>query len=128
MKKLILPLFLLLSTMSFGQIYVGKADINTRHLQYIEIWDKPIKSIGKSYALVDYGQMSEDNDKNSWAIANRNGAPLEFNGIVDVLNYMYRNGWEIMHNKSTDGYESYLMKRRAGYIAPDVGISKIEKE
>ncbi len=127
MKKLILPLFLLVSTLSFGQVYVGKSDINTRHLQYIEIWDKPIKSIGKSYALVDYGQMSDDN-KNSWTISNRNGAPLEFNGIVDVLNYMYRNGWEIMHNKSTDGYESYLMKRRAGYIAPDVGISKIEKE
>lgn len=128
MKKLILPLLLLVSTISFGQIFVGKADINTRHLQYIEIWDKPIKSIGKSYALVDYGQMSDNDNKVSWRISNRNGAPIEFNGVVDVLNYMYRNGWEIMHNKSTEGYESYLMKRRAGYIAPDLGISKLEKE
>jgi len=128
MKKLILPLLLLVSTISFGQIYVGKSDINTRYLQYIEIWDKPIKSIGKSYALVDYGQMSDDDNKTSWTISNRNGAPLEFNGIVDVLNYMYRNGWEIVHNKNTEGYDSYLMKRRPGYIAPDVGISKIEKE
>ena len=127
MKKLILPFLLLLSTISFGQIFVGKSDINTRYLQYIEIWDKPIKSIGKSYALVDYGQQSDEDNKASWRISNRNGFPLEFNGIVDVLNYMYRNGWEIVHNKSTNGYESYLMKRRAGYIAPDVGISKIEK-
>lgn len=128
MKKLILPLLLLISTISFGQIYVGKSDINTRYLQYIEIWDKPIKSIEKSYALVDYGQISDDDNNASWTISNRNGSPLEFNGTVDVLNYMYRNGWEIMHNKTTDGYESYLMKRRAGHIAPDVGISKLEKE
>ncbi len=128
MKKLIFPLLLLVSTISSGQIFVGKTDINDRSLQYIEIWDKPIKSIGKSYALVDYGQMSEKDNNSSWRISNRNGTPIEFNGIVDVLNYMYRNGWEIMHNKSTDGYESYLMKRRAGYVAPDVGISKIEKE
>jgi len=128
MKNLILPLLLLVSTISFGQIYVGKSDINTRPLQYIEIWDKPIKSIGKSYALVDYGQMSDADNNASWTISNRNGAPLEFNGTVDVLNYMYRNGWEIMHNKSTDGYESYLMKRRAGYVSPDMNISKLEKK
>lgn len=128
MKKLILPFLLLLSTISFGQIFVGKSDINTRPLQYIEIWDKPIKSIGKSYALVDYGQKTDENNKDSWRVSNRNGAPIEFNGIVDVLNYMHRNGWEIVHNKSTDGYESYLMKRRAGYIIPDTGISKLEKE
>ena len=128
MKKLILPLLLLVSTISFGQIFVGKTDINNRHLQYIEIWDKPIKSTGKYYALVDYGQISDEDNNSSWRISNRNGTPIEFNGVVDVLNYMYRNGWEIMHNKSTDGYESYLMKRRAGYVAPDVGISKLEKE
>ena len=128
MKKLILPLLLLVSTISFGQIYVGKSDINTRHLQYIEIWDKPIKSTEKSYAIVDYGQTTDKDNKSSWRISNRNGVPIEFNGIVNILNYMYRNGWEIMHNKSTDGYESYLMKRRGGYIAPDTGISKLEKE
>jgi len=128
MKKLILPFLLFLSTISFGQIFVGNSDINSRPLQYIEIWDKPIKSIGKSYALVDYGQKVDEENKASWRISNRNGGPIEFNGIVDVLNYMYRNGWEIVHNKSTDGYESYLMKRRAGYITPDVGISKIEKK
>ena len=128
MKKLILPFLLLISTISFGQIFVGKSDINTRYLQYIEIWDKPIKSLEKSYALVDYGQQTDEENKASWRISNRNGDPLEFNGIVDVLNYLYRNGWEIVHNKSTNGYESYLMKRRAGYIAPDVGISKIEKK
>ncbi len=128
MKKLILPLFLLISTISFGQIYVGKSDINTRPLQYIEIWDKPIKSIGKSYAMVDYGQASDKDNNSSWRVSNRNGAPIEFNGLVDVLNYMYRNGWEIMHNKTTDGYESYLMKRRAEYMASDVGISNVEKE
>ena len=128
MKKLIVPFLLLISTISFGQIFVGKSDINTRYLQYIEIWDKPIKSLEKSYALVDYGQQTDEENKASWRISNRNGDPLEFNGIVDVLNYLYRNGWEIVHNKSTNGYESYLMKRRAGYIAPDVGISKIEKK
>jgi len=126
MKNLILPLLLLVTTVSFGQLMVGKTDINNRHLQYVEIWDKPIKSIGKSYAMIDYGQSADTDEKAnaSWAVSNRNGAPLEFNGIVDVLNYMYRNGWEIMHNKSTEGYESYLMKRREGYVEPNAGMSK----
>jgi len=126
MKNFILPVLLLFTTLSFGQVMVGKTDINNRHLQYIEIWDKPVKSIGKSYAVIDYGQSADTDEKanSTWAISNRNGAPIEFNGIVDVLNYMYRNGWEIMHDKNTDGYGSYLMKRREGFVVPNAGMSK----
>lgn len=128
MKKLIFPIFfVLLGGAIQAQVMVGKTDINSRYIQYVEIWDKPIKASDKAMAMVDFGQNSPEDSKDktgAWAITNRTGQAMEFNGVVDILNYMYRNGWEVMSSKSIDGYESYFMKRRAGYVMPTNGISK----
>lgn len=125
MKKLIFPILFLMVGMTAGaQVMVGKTDINTRYVQYVEVWDKPAKTDGKYLAMVDYGQATQDDAVTNWAVNNMNGQPMEFNGVIDMLNFMYRNGWEVMTTKTTEGYESYFMKRRAGYVMPTAGISK----
>ena len=127
MKNLLLLFFLSLTTFGYAQVYVGQVDINKRYIQYIEVWEKPVDNSNRFYAMVDYGQV--DNGKDDKAginltISNMKGARMEFNGIVDVLNYMYRNGWQVMNVKSIDGYESYIMHRREGFVMPTGGMSK----
>jgi len=127
MKNLILPIFICLATFCNAQVYVGQVDINKRYIQYLEIWEKPIDDSNRFYALVDYGQV--DNSKEdklgiNLIISNMKGAKMEFNGVIDVLNYMYRNGWKVMNVKSIDGYESYVMQRREGFVVPTGGMSK----
>ena len=34
------------------------------------------------------------------------------NGIVNILNFMYTNGWEVLHVKTIGDYESFIMRRR----------------
>lgn len=126
MKKLILPILLMVSTISYSQVFVGKVDINQRYLQYVEVWEKPIEANNKFYLMVDYGQMDdpEDSRGQSYILNNRKGFVMEFNSIVESLNYMYRNGWEVLSAKNIDGYESFIMKRRAGFVMPTSGMSK----
>ncbi len=127
MKKLILFFFLFVSTLSYSQVFVNKIDINSRYLQYVEVWEKPMSDRGKFYAMVDYGQMNDtksDEAGDALILTNSKGKKMEFNGIVDALNYMFRNGWEVIQPKNIDGYESFIMKRRDGYIMPSDGISK----
>ena len=126
MKKLILPALLMISTISFSQVFIGKVDINQRYLQYLEVWEKPIASNGKLNLMVDFGQEDTPDDSRGQAFVlnNRKGLVMEFNSIIDGLNYMYRNGWEVLNSKNIDGYESFIMKRRDGFIMPTNGMSK----
>lgn len=127
MKNLLLFFFLFVSTFSYAQVFVNKIDINNRYLQYVEVWEKPISDAGKYFAMVDYGQMNDskgDKAGDALILTNAKGKKMEFNGIVDALNYMYRNGWEVLQPKNIDGYESFIMKRRDGYIMPTEGMSK----
>ncbi|MEM8908497.1 MAG: hypothetical protein AAGD05_11670 [Bacteroidota bacterium] len=127
MKNLLLLFFLLWTTLAPAQVYVGQVDINKRYVQYVEIWEKPIDNSDRFYALVDYGQVDNSKDDKmgiNLIISNMKGARMEFNGIIDVLNYMYRNGWEVLQVKNLDGYESYVLERREGFVLPAGGMSK----
>ena len=126
MKKLLLPVFLMVYTLSFSQVFVGNVDINQRYLQYVEVWEKPIDNNEKFHLMVDYGQMNDKNDIRglTFVLNNRKGLSMEFNSIIDGLNYMYRNGWEVMSAKNIDGYESFILKRRNGFVQPAEGMSK----
>ena len=116
-KAIILPL-LFVCSMSFAQVFVANVDINKKNIEYVEVWDNYDKESGKFMAMVDYGQEdNRDKDKKGQQlmVTSANGATLQFNGIVHILNYMHRNGWEIVHIKDMGDYESYLMKRKADF-------------
>ncbi|MEO1627517.1 MAG: hypothetical protein AAFV25_20365, partial [Bacteroidota bacterium] len=74
--------------------------------------------------LVDYGQYDDrKNDKEGkmLRITNQEGIAIEFNGIMHILNFMHRNGWEVMNVKAVDDYESYVMKRKEMFDIPISG-------
>jgi hypothetical protein len=101
-----------------AQVYVNKVDVTYSPVQYIELWEKFNKGNEKLFAMIDYGQQDDlsDEEGRSLVVTNKNGQYLEFNSMVDVLNYMYRNGWEVMHPKTTGDIQSYIMRKRENYV------------
>lgn len=126
MRFTILCCFLFLSSTAFSQILVNKKDINKRAINYAEVWEKYNKETGKFFAMVDYGQVDDKKDTEGMNLkmTNDQGQYLEFNGIIDIINYMGRNGWEVLHVKTIDKYESYVMKRKNDMIAPQLSTTE----
>ena len=119
MRYLLFFVFLLPFIPSSAQIIVNKVDVNDRPLQYIEVWEKFNKDNGKVFALLDYGQQDDLNDKEGMHlfVTNKEGQKLQFNSVVDALNFLYRNGWEVLHVKNTDGIQSYILRKRTDWLA-----------
>ncbi len=116
-KVLFLPL-LFVCSFSFAQVFVANVNLSEKNIEYIEVWDIFDKQSGKFMAMVDYGQedkRDEDEKGHRLMVTSAQGTTLQFNGTVHILNFMYRNGWEILHIKDMGEYESYLMKRKADY-------------
>lgn len=114
MKNLFLLLCLGFSTSLFSQVYVGNVNINERKVQYLEVWEKYNKDSDRFYAMVDYGQQDNREDKSGVKLrmTNPGGQDLEFNGIVNILNFLHTNGWDVLHVKTIGDYESFIMTRR----------------
>ena len=114
MRFTALLLFLIFSSTAYSQVFVNKKDINKRVVNYVEVWEKYNKETDKFFAMVDYGQIDDKRDSEGLLLkmTNDKGQILEFNGIIDIVNYMSRNGWEVLHVKTIDKYESYIMKRK----------------
>lgn len=114
-------LFILVATTSASaQIFVNKTDVNLRPVQYIEVWEKYTKGDNNTvFAMLDYGQQDDLNDREGKMlhVTNKDGQYLEFNSMVDVLNFMFRNGWEVLHSKTTAKVQSYILKKRKDFVA-----------
>ncbi|MEO1516634.1 MAG: hypothetical protein AAFV95_16525 [Bacteroidota bacterium] len=124
MRNLLILAFLCFITAANAQVYVNKVNINDRDLQYVEVWEKFDNDKKRYMGLVDYGQYDDrKNDKEGkmLRITNQEGIAIEFNGIMHILNFMHRNGWEVMNVKAVDDYESYVMKRKEMFDIPISG-------
>ena len=113
MKKVFTILLVFASSFCMAQVFVNKVDINTFDYQYIEVWEHYNKRNGKFYAKIDYGQDNQTLEESEHLkMTNATGVVMEFNSVVSILNYLYRNGWKVLETKDTKGYTSYLMERR----------------
>jgi hypothetical protein len=86
---------ILLSIPIFSQVYVKGSDISQLDIKYCEITikGKGLGFSGKVRAMADYGQdrkLLSDN-----YITDGNGKDIDFDGLIAVINFMYKNGWEI---------------------------------
>ncbi|WP_281235142.1 hypothetical protein [Flavobacterium gelatinilyticum] len=117
MKKLI-PAFILLSCLSsFGQTINGIPikDLNVKYLQIIGT-EKYMSS--KLNIAIDIGQRTAllSSNKDTARIKDEKGEVLDFNSIMDALNYMSAYGYEFVQSnivtieKSNTYY--YLMKKK----------------
>ena len=115
MKNILIAVMIFVANFCSAQVYVNNIDVNKFDYQYLEMWEHFNKSTGKFYALIDYGQMTNSSSsRESFKVNHLNGNPMEFNSIISILNYLYKNGWELVSIKSTGDIDSYIMKRIQG--------------
>jgi hypothetical protein len=117
MKKLFFFAGFLISNWCMGQIYVNHKNLSTSTEQYVEVWEKYNSASGKFYAMVDYGQdILEEEGGARLKIHDPNKNFLQFNNTIAILNFLHRNGWELIQIKKTANIESYLMQRRKEFM------------
>lgn len=124
MKQLLLLPVLLFSILSYSQ---GKtkeerqAELDARRLEVKikprELMEYPVtyctlsfsKAFGVVEASIDYGQETGEYLN---AITDDKGTVIGFRTEVDVLNYMYSLGWDVISTYET----TYLSKREIQYV------------
>jgi len=122
MKKMrILFSAALLSLFSFNshaQVFVENVDINELDIEYCQILgtiDYPFRR--KLNVRINYGQ--EVRGIRSHCITGSDTEPIEFNSLVEVLNFMSNRGWEIVQFSPLDQPsdcpdQNYLFKKKKG--------------
>ena len=114
MNKLLIFCILLTGVSVQAQVFVNKVNVSAESIAYLEVWEKYDEQRQSYVAMVDYGQKDDRNtDKEGYRlrITNEKGAVLDFNGIVHIINYLHKQGWELFHVKTLGKYESYIMRR-----------------
>lgn len=112
MKSVLLSLWLTVaSTRAFCQTVNG-IPIQDISVEYVQIVGTE-KTFGTKFTVeIDFGQENQKDTK----IRDENDRPLEFNSMIDALNFMASNGYEfvqaytIMTGKYPIHY--YMLKRR----------------
>jgi hypothetical protein len=114
MKTALILLFLILPTLSFSQM-VNNVPLKDIDAEYVEF------SVGGRgfmqaalYIYLDYGQKVIKRPE-SQIIKDSDGNDLKFNSDIDCLNFMVKNGYELVSKNekvsSGNSYSSYLMRK-----------------
>ena len=111
MKKLLFLIILVFIAVK------GNAQLDSIKYVYCEIFTKEIGMSGKVTIEINYGQTSKQFSETSYKIP---VFPAVFNALVDALNYMGKDGWEVIQvysvltgpsSMATFSYH-YLLKKR----------------
>jgi len=111
MKRLILfiALYTFAPILGFGQVTVDGVNINKLSITYCQL-EAARKVSLKSYTVtIDYGQSHVPLKPQK--IAGPDGELMDFNSMVDALNFMDDNGWELISTHSNTPVHYYLLKR-----------------
>lgn len=113
MKKAILicGLIFFMANAGFSQTVNG-VNVKDLGVEYLEITGGGSVFRGtKIYLLVDYGQRTEILGTRETVILDSTGKKIEFNGIIDGLNFMSNNGYELVQVHGREPI-SYLMRKK----------------
>jgi hypothetical protein len=111
MKKLILlAVFSLFALQMHAQLYADGVKLDASNTgQYMEI-DPKYKSNGTCIVAVDYGNAPK---KEGFYITDQQARRIEFHSDIDVLNFLYTEGWELTQISRTENSgRRYMLKRR----------------
>lgn len=100
-----------------SQVIVNDVDVNQMDVKYVELVGQRAFGFGKVKVIVDYGQ--EMKLFQSQKIKSADGTNAKFNSMVDALNFMDANGWELVQamvfpGRSADEQNEvrYLLQKR----------------
>lgn len=116
--SLILLLGLFKSVTGVGQVYIEGVVIDTLNTPYCQLICTNGGLLNRPTVLIDYGQRYAYTGLSRQRIAGPDKQPIVFNSSIDALNFMVRQGWELVFFQVT-GTESgaenrliYLLQRK----------------
>ena len=123
MKKLLFVLSLngLFSLSAIAQVFVDGVNINEQEIVYCQLIGFNRASLNPTRIWLDYGQENFMTGlfKSPPAITGPDRKRREFNTVIDALNFMSTNGWELVSMQIAPGSEGgigtyvYLLRKRA---------------
>lgn len=121
MKKIILILAASLTILTArsqviaGDVNVNDLDITLCELQVIR---KAMSMSGKVTIAVDYGQEPGK----FIGVTDTAGKLITFNGIIEALNYMEKNGWQYLNNyessENSNMITHFLFRKKGATTVP----------
>ncbi|GAB2578131.1 hypothetical protein [Spirosoma areae] len=123
--SLLLFLSLVKVSTCFSQVYVDGVAIDTVNTPFCQLICDNATIMTRAKILVDYGQRFVDSGLNRQKIAGADRKPISFNSSIDALNFMVRQGWELVSCQiigTSSGSEStfiYLLQRKKKFTGID---------
>lgn len=121
MKKLIPAFALVLSAFISHAQTVNDIPIKDIDVEYLQIVGTPRALSSKLNVRIDFGQRTKlfSNNRAETIVKDADGRPVEFNSMIDALNFMSKNGFEFVQalivanpvNNNQAEYQ-YLMRNR----------------
>ncbi|WP_240543432.1 hypothetical protein [Spirosoma foliorum] len=105
------------SIVAQAQLIVGGVNIDTLNIQYIELIGYKRSSLETS-VWIDFGRGFDGYKASEFLKPINNHQSVRFFSIVEALNYVYKNGWELVTIDGTSTvpsstvYHRYILRRR----------------
>ena len=120
MKKLLAPFLLLLvfQQHSFAQT-INNVPLKDIDVEYIEIVGTPTVLSTKLTIELDFGQENKFWGNREYDLRDADGKRIKFNSMIDALNFMGKNGYELIMpyivpstSSSSGSVYHYLLRRK----------------
>jgi hypothetical protein len=117
-RILLFAALLLLPALASGQVLVNGVDINKLDVAYCQLIGVNATILSRPRVWIDYGQIGfVEINSNRQNISEINGQAIEFNSVIDALNFFIKNGWELVSNQVTETDETqrrfiYLLRKK----------------
>ncbi len=116
MKKLLLTLIITISALAAKSQTVNGISLDKIDATYIDIVEYRKFVSDKVNILLDYGQRSHILYNEEQFVKDENGKDMEFNSIIDALNFLSTYGFEYIDSYVTVSKESstchFLLKQK----------------
>lgn len=93
-KLLLLSACLLCAYLAPAQVFVNDVNINELDITYCQIVGTEVPLSNKVSIAIDYGQ--ERKMLKNQAIKGKDGKAMQFDSMIDTLNFMQKNGWDFV--------------------------------
>ncbi|MGF7214666.1 hypothetical protein GGR92_000806 [Spirosoma lacussanchae] len=108
----------MLSYWATAQVLVDGVNINQEEITYCQLLTGSARPTVSTYAYIDYGQPSPFARRQ--VISGADKQQIRFGSSMDALNFMVRNGWELVSSHITSDKDGaadrfiYLFRKRTG--------------
>ncbi len=118
-KALLLVFFLLIGVSVQAQVFVNGVNINDEDITYCQLIGMNRSGLMGTRIWIDFGQPKfTASYYNQQQISGQDRRKINFNTVIDALNFVTRNGWELVSShvaSDKDGDANtfvYLLRKR----------------